>query len=54
MMYWCKEHPRYSAKRKPGSLCGRCWALWFLRNPEERTIVQESYEDLSKMREDFK
>lgn len=34
MSDWCKHHPKYEAKRKPGSVCGRCWELWFLRNPE--------------------
>lgn len=35
MADWCKSHPRYSAKKTPGSLCGSCWALWFLKNPED-------------------
>ncbi len=35
-MDWCNQHPRYSAKRQPNSICGRCWSLWFLRNPEDK------------------
>lgn len=53
MMHWCKEHPRYEAKRRPGSLCGKCWQLWFMRNPEQKVVAQESYVELSKMREDY-
>lgn len=34
MSDYCKAHPRYSAKRPPNSLCGRCFELYFLRNPE--------------------
>lgn len=34
MSDYCKEHPRYSAKREPNSICGTCWRLWGLRNPE--------------------
>lgn len=34
MSDYCKEHPRYSAKRAPNSLCGDCFKLWFLKNPE--------------------
>lgn len=36
MADWCPIHKTYSAKRAPGSTCGNCWALWFLRCPEER------------------
>lgn len=53
MGHYCKEHPRYEAKRKPGSICGRCWELYFLRNPEEKRVAIESYAELEKMREDF-
>ena len=35
MSHWCKSHPTYSAKRQPKSICGDCWRLWFLRNPED-------------------
>lgn len=54
MMAWCKTHPRCSAKRMPNSLCGRCFQLYFLKNPEEKTVVLETYEELSKMKDDFK
>lgn len=40
-MDWCSEHPRYEAKRKPNSLCGRCWELYFIKNPEDRHPVEE-------------
>ncbi len=36
MRDWCKEHPKYEAKRKPGSTCGTCWHLYFLKNPEAK------------------
>lgn len=42
MSDWCRSHPRYEAKRKPLSLCGQCWKLYFLRNPEKKVVVQES------------
>ena len=35
MADWCQDHPRYSARRPPRSLCGRCWQLWFYTNPED-------------------
>ena len=25
----CRNHPQYQAKRKPRSMCTRCWELWF-------------------------
>jgi hypothetical protein len=34
MSHWCASHPRYEAKRPPGSLCGECWKLYLLRCPE--------------------
>jgi len=34
MSEYCQVHPRYSARREPNSLCGRCWQLWHLRCPE--------------------
>lgn len=34
MSHWCKSHPRYEAKREPNSVCGDCWHLWHLKNPE--------------------
>ncbi len=34
MSEWCPTHPKYSAKRQPKSLCGHCWKLWLLKNPE--------------------
>lgn len=52
-MNWCQQHPRYEAKRKPNSLCGRCWSLFFLKNPEEKEAVKDTYVELSKMKEDF-
>jgi hypothetical protein len=33
-MSWCKTHPRYRAKSTPKGLCGACWKLYFLKNPE--------------------
>lgn len=48
MSEWCASHPRYQAKREPGSICGRCWQLFFLRCPEikydYRRIRQEQGE----------
>lgn len=35
MSDWCPTHKTYSAKRPPKSLCGKCFELWFLRNPED-------------------
>lgn len=34
MSHWCKRHPRYEAKRTPKAICGDCWALFLLKNPE--------------------
>lgn len=41
MSHFCPSHPRYSAKREPNSLCGRCWVLYFYRCPEERVSQTE-------------
>lgn len=54
MSHWCKDHPRYEGQnRKPGSGCKRCWELYFLRNPEEKQEVMDTYEELAKMKEKF-
>jgi len=53
MSNWCQTHPKYSAKRAPRSLCGDCWRLYFLKNPEEKTVVLETYTELEKMKDDF-
>lgn len=53
MSNWCQSHPRYEAKQKPGSTCGDCWKLYFLKNPEEKQEVIDTYEELSKIKEDF-
>jgi hypothetical protein len=50
MSNWCAVHPRYEAKRKPGSICGECWRLYFLKNPEEKPRYQETYQDSDKLR----
>ena len=50
MSNWCAVHPRYEAKRKPGSICGECWKLYFLKNPEEKPRYQETYQDSDKLR----
>jgi len=35
MSDYCPTHKRYSAKRQPKSICGQCWKLYFLKNPED-------------------
>lgn len=49
MADWCEVHPKYSAKREPNSVCGKCWSLWLLRCPErkgeDRMIAQEMKEE---------
>lgn len=54
MSHWCATHPRYSAKRKPNSVCGECWKLYFLKNPEAKQIAHESYVELEKLQGDFR
>ncbi|MDH5667851.1 MAG: hypothetical protein OEY86_07570 [Nitrospira sp.] len=51
MSDWCKEHPRYSAKRTPNSVCGRCWVLYFIKNPEEKDRLRETYREAEGLRE---
>lgn len=51
MSHWCKQHPRYAAKRTPGSVCGDCWALFFLKNPEEKDRLKETYQEAERLRE---
>jgi hypothetical protein len=41
MSNWCQSHPTYSAKREPNSLCGKCWSLFNLKNPERRGPEQD-------------
>lgn len=41
MSHWCKLHPRYEAKREPNSVCGDCWHLWHLKNPELKPAPSE-------------
>lgn len=53
MSHWCKSHPRYEAKRKPRSTCEDCWKLYFLKNPDEKQEVLDTYEELAKMKGDF-
>lgn len=43
MSHYCQQHPRYEAKRKPGSVCGRCWQLYFFSHPEEKLPTTEYY-----------
>jgi len=50
MSDWCKSHPRYSAKKMPNSLCGKCFQLYFLKNPEVKPRLEETYADLEKVR----
>ena len=51
MSHWCNQHPRYAAKRTPGSLCGECWRLYFLKNPEEKGRLKETYQEAERLRE---
>lgn len=53
MADYCKSHPRYSAKRMPKSLCGKCFELYFLAHPEDKQRVVETYTDLAKLQDDF-
>lgn len=41
MSHYCTSHPRYSAKKEPNSLCGRCYELWHLRCPERKEEDQK-------------
>lgn len=45
MSHYCGEHPRYEAKREPSGLCGRCWQLWFYKNPEAKEVLQREYRE---------
>ena len=42
---WCDQHPTYTAKREPAGLCGRCWQLWFYKNPEAKDVLQRTYQE---------
>ena len=53
MSHWCGSHPRYEAKREPGSLCGHCWRLWFLKNPELKSDTVRVYEEGKTLETDF-
>ena len=45
MSHYCKEHPRYEAKREPSGLCGKCWALYFYKNPESKEGLMRVYRE---------
>ena len=51
MSHYCKEHPRYEGKRTPGSICKLCWKLYFIRNPEDKPRLLDTYRDCEKLRE---
>lgn len=44
-MSWCPEHKTYSAKREPSGLCGRCWQLFFYKNPEHIEVLKRTYQE---------
>ena len=43
--HYCKEHPKYEAKREPSGLCGKCWALYFYKNPESKEGLMRVYRE---------
>ena len=45
MSHFCKEHPKYEAKREPSGLCGKCWALYFYKNPESKEGLMRVYRE---------
>lgn len=45
MSHFCKEHPRYEAKREPSGLCGACWRLYFYKNPEAKEGLMRVYRE---------
>lgn len=53
MSHWCKQHPRYAAKRMPNSLCRKCFLLFFLKNPEDKDRLREQYVEAEKLREAY-
>lgn len=52
-MHWCGEHPRYEAKREPAGLCGRCWSLFFIKNPEAKEVLQREYREAEGLKVDL-
>jgi hypothetical protein len=51
MSHFCTVHPRYEAKREPNSLCGKCWLLFFYKNPEQKREFRDTYTKRSWKRE---
>jgi len=45
MSHYCQDHPAYAAKREPSGLCGRCWQLYFYKNPEADPVLRRDYQD---------
>ena len=45
MSHYCKDHPKYEAKREPYGSCRLCWKLWFYRNPEAKEVLQREYRE---------
>lgn len=50
MSHYCKSHPRFEGKSIPKSICGDCWHLYFIRNPEDKERLQGTYADAEKLR----
>jgi hypothetical protein len=48
MSHFCTVHPRYEAKRAPNSICGKCWQLFFYKNPELKIGAIDTYDTYTK------
>lgn len=48
-MSWCEDHKNYRAQREPSGLCGKCWALYFYKNPESREGLMRVYREAAEV-----
>lgn len=37
MSHWCPTHPAYEGKGCPTHPCPRCWTLYDISHPEDKT-----------------
>lgn len=45
MSHYCREHPKYEAKREPSGLCKVCWRLYAYSHPEAMEVLKREYKE---------
>ena len=54
MSHYCKDHPKYEAKREPSDeSCHRCWQLYNYAHPEAKEVLQREYREAEELKVDL-